>query len=723
MTGLAFAAVLAAGSLAAAAEPGSTNAAVSGSVCLDNSQHSPLPYAFVGLMSPDFTMTAYATTEQNGSFRLEDSSGLQNGYLMVQPPPQEDAHGIGAYAAQPRIFAYHGEPQVDIRLPEAGTIVLMAYDSAGRLLRWRDFLQRGAFAGQFMYLTDRADTALPAVAWPAFDKTARDQGQPRELGLPALVMAPGKGYVPQVLFWDVPEYGRLLLRADNGGEGFSVTKPGETLMLELNVELARTAVHDLQRSLNGAAASGEAAALAEQLAEAQRQKEPAGRAAAADKILAAALKLRDDIEFGQAKAALAEVRKGTVRVVVHDAAGKPLSGCKVTIRQTDSDFLFGVFEGSPYDAKAFRMARDAGFNLATVLLGWAWTDAANGPLDMQGFEKTFGLRALHDQGFLVKAHGVVWLQGYGILPERARGLEPGALRDALLEHEGKLLDAFGERTGVWEAMNEPNATNVLGAPRPVVHEILRESAGQISQAEELVSLINGAHEGDYGKRFALYGLDGQPQDDWYRTYSAFLEEAAKEGSLDGVDVIGLQHYPGFHFNESFGGLQGPATTPAWFSDLLDRYAAFEKPVHVTEFSVPSLYGPDWTSGYWREPWNETVQADFAERIYTIAFGHPACHSITWWDILDRKSSVITGGLCDAKGNPKPAFLRIQQLIQDWTTGEAKGETGVDGSVALSGFGGRHAVEANMPGAKTVKGTVHIRERDSALLELTLQEGA
>ena len=131
------------------------------------------------------------------------------------------------------------------------------------------------------------------------------------------------------------------------------------------------------------------------------------------------------------------------------------------------------------------------------------------------------------------------------------------------------------------------------------------------------------------------------------------------------DVVGLQYYPGFHFNESFGGLQGPATTPSWLVDTFARYAALKRPIHITEFSVPSSYQSDWTSGYWREPWTEQTQADYAEMVFTLAYADPNVHSITWWDVMDKKSSVTTGGLCDANGAPKPALARLKKLIADW----------------------------------------------------------
>ena len=689
---------------------------ITGSVHVDRPNPAPIAYAYVGILSKSFAMAGQGATDAEGRFTVELAAPLSDGYLMVQPPPEEDAEGLGIYAAQPRIFVYEGENEVDLRLPAVGCIVLRAFGSDGQLLRWQDFRARGTFGDQFLYLTSLTDQALPAVPWPVFDPSARDRGQPRELGLPALVVKPGDGYVPQVMFWDVPGYGRLLLRVDNAGKGFSLDGPGDACVLELNVELARTAVHQLAGTSHP-----DAPRLRQRLAEAEQLGEAPARAHAADAILAEALRLRDAFLVETARKAIPGVRRGKVSVRVADAKGEPIPGASVQISQQTSDFLFGVFEGSPYNGKAFAKARDAGFNLATVLLGWGWTDASGGAIDRSAIEQTFGIGALNKLGFTVKAHGVVWLQGYGILPERAREMNDRQLSDAMLAQESALLKALGNDIAIWEAMNEPNVTNITGMPRAMVHELLGESALQIGAASSLSSLVNGAHEGDYGRKYAVYHLDGSPSNDWSMTYSAFLQEAAFAGSTKQVDVIGLQYYPGFRFNESFGGLQGPATTPAWFLDLVNRYAEFDLPIHITECSVPSSYGSDWTSGYWREPWTEDTQADYAAMIFTLAFGHPQVQSISWWDIMDTKASATTGGLLHPDGSPKPVFERLSDLLREWTRHSANGDTNEAGEVELPGFGGQYAVEADLPSGKTLRGTAHILERETVMLELS--EGA
>ncbi len=668
----------------------------------------PIRFAYVALLTSTFDVAGQASSDASGRYSIELAQPITEGYLVVQPPPQENDQGLGIYAVQPRLIRYTGETTLDLELPSVGCIVLNAYDRNGELMRWKDFRAQGTFGDQFMYLTSLDDQAISAVSWPVFDEEARDQGQPRELGIPALVVKPGSGYVPQVLFWDVPDYGRLLLRSDNGGAGFTVAKAGDACVLELNVELARTAVHQLAES-----GSPDAEQVRSRLKEAVSAGSAAERAAAADAVLADALRLRDTFLVEAARESIPTVRMGEATIRVTDAQGKPVAGASVTIEQQSSDFLFGVFEGSPYNPKAFAKAREAGFNLATVLLGWGWTDGAS----RDAIEQTFGVAALGKLGYAVKAHGVVWLQDYGILPDRARSLSHAELTDAMLAQESSLIETLGDDIAVWEAMNEPNVTNVVGMPRPMVHELLGKSAGEIGGTG--LALVNGAHEGDYGRKYALFDPDGSPANDWNVTYSTFLEEAAFVGSTKQVDIIGLQYYPGFHFNESFGGLQGPATTPSWFHDLIARYAAFERTVHVTEFSIPSTYESSWTSGYWREPWTEATQADYAEMIFTLAFAHPAVQSISWWDLLDTKSSVISGGLLRADGSPKPVFERLFSLLSEWTRHRATGETNDDGQVTLSGYGGDYFVRIEGVDGVVHEQPVHIRERESVSVDVAL----
>ena len=173
-------------------------------------------------------------------------------------------------------------------------------------------------------------------------------------------------------------------------------------------------------------------------------------------------------------------------------------------------------------------------------------------------------------------------------------------------------------------------------------------------------------------------------------YLDFLNEAHSKGVMDSIDLVGLQFYPGYHLNASFAQQEGPAYTPAYIMDTLNRYAKFGKPIHITEFSLPSTYASDWNSGYWKGPWTEALQADYAERIFTLAYANPHVGSITWWDIMDNKPAVISGGLVNRDGSPKESYTRIKDLLsQWWTNTEVQAKVGE--STAIPAYSGRHRV--------------------------------
>jgi len=682
---------------------------------LHDTQNQAVTAAFLALMSPTFDQIKQtAFTGKDGAF--EFSRAEAGDHVVVQPPTQRNRQGINAFRLQPRVYRLGPEATVTLRLPPAGCFVLDGYDNAGKLMRVEDYLRAGSFGSVFCYVTDLEDQMKPAVSWWVHNE---DSGfkKTRENGLPALAIEPGDDtYAVHVLFWEVPGYGKLMLRADNAGAGFRVGQAGECVVLELNVELARTAVADLGRRREALPerAGPEIDAIQTRLEEALSVADKPLRAAAANGVLAAALKLRDDLEYEAANAAIPRVRRGKVAIRVVGANGAALPGCGVQIRQRSHDFLFGIFEGSPYNAKAHTKAREAGFEMATVLLGWNWTEPAND--DWDPIDEVFGVSALKALGFKVKAHGVIYLQGYGITPERAMAMDKAEVPAAILEHQRALLQSpLGKPIDLWEVINEAGVTNILGLPRADVIALTRQAASTIKQETGKPTLINSAHEIDFGRKYLAFSTDNVPLGDYALTYSDFLRQAADAGALEAIDTIGLQVYPGTHLSEVFGGIEGPAFTPAWLLDTIERYAArFDKPVHITEFSLPSSYGADWKCGYWRAPWNESVQAECADYVYTLAFGNPHVHSVTWWDFAADKPAVVTGSLVDKRYEPKPVLERLTQRFREWTT-EASAETDPAGAATIEGYAGEYELTLTSPDGARVTRTFHISERETTAL--------
>lgn len=681
---------------------------------------APISNTQIVLLDEGWQSRGQARTNVSGAF--ESSGQFDAGYLYVQPETKPGAAGLQVCGFMPRFYRYERQDApVDLRLPAAGALVLEAYDDEGRLMRWEDFERLGKHAGQFMYATNLDDVCVAASGWPVHGRLTGADSGPREKGLPGLYVEPGRPYAFRMLFWPVRDYGKLMVRADNAGTGFALKAPGDSMLLLLNAELARTAVADLVRRKETYSVAGvsEIEGLEREIAEALKESERAASAAKADAVLAKALALRDRLELEAARLAIPAVRQGDVMIEVVDTAGKPAPGCKVSIAQQRRSFLFGVFEGSPYNADAFETAREAGFEYATVLTAWNWTGSPK--LKKGGIDRTFGISALKKLGYRVKAHGVLWMQDYGILPDHARKMAHPELIEAALSHQKALLDTFGPSIDIWEAMNEPANTNVVGLPRDAMIGLLDAAARNITAIQK-PALVNSPHEFSFGAKHFFYGLDNEPLDPYPQTFSQFLDLASEEGALDAIDIAGLQFYPGFHLNEAFANQQGPAFTPSYVLDTIERYARFGKSIHITELSLPSSYGQDWTAGYWREPWTEAVQAEFAEIVYTLAFAQPQVRSVTWWDVSDTKPSVISGGLLRADGTPKAVFERLRARLAEWRT-ESDGETDADGRVAFRAFGGDYTVTVTTPGGKQVSQDFDVLESWSNTLTVDLGKGS
>lgn len=100
------------------------------------------------------------------------------------------------------------------------------------------------------------------------------------------------------------------------------------------------------------------------------------------------------------------------------------------------------------------------------------------------------------------------------------------------------------------------------------------------------------------------------------------------------------------------------------SELLDRYAALDRPIHLTAVGAPSepIAPPDDDPGFWRTPWSEERQAEWLSRVLAIAAGKPYVQSICWQELCDLPGGEMPlGGIMTGEGRPKPAARSLESL--------------------------------------------------------------
>jgi GH35 family endo-1,4-beta-xylanase len=153
--------------------------------------------------------------------------------------------------------------------------------------------------------------------------------------------------------------------------------------------------------------------------------------------------------------------------------------------------------------------------------------------------------------------------------------------------------------------------------------------------------------------------------------------------------------------------------------VLDHYATLGKPLHITEFT-PASGGQPITGSHRQGIWNETAQAEYAERFYRVVFGHPAAVAITWWDLSDQGAWLKGGGLLRNDLSPKTAYDMLWRLIQrEWKT-KAEGRTDGTGAMAFRGILGQYRVHVEFGGRK-VDAAFHLGREGPNAWTVTLKD--
>lgn len=179
----------------------------------------------------------------------------------------------------------------------------------------------------------------------------------------------------------------------------------------------------------------------------------------------------------------------------------------------------------------------------------------------------------------------------------------------------------------------------------------------------------------------------------WNAYSMQIENLLLKGAR--VDAIGMQYHMFYRMEEYF------RCTRKFYNlahclKVLDNYARFNKPVQITEITIPA---------YTAEECDEQLQADVIEKLYSMWFSSPAITQIIYWNLVDGYAAFTTpgnmadgenyyrGGLLRFDMSEKPAYKRIKHLIKEvWNTDE---EVAVkDGKATFRGFYGEYEVTAD-----------------------------
>jgi GH35 family endo-1,4-beta-xylanase len=381
-------------------------------------------------------------------------------------------------------------------------------------------------------------------------------------------------------------------------------------------------------------------------------------------------------------------RKGEVTLRVVDAAGQPVAGAAVAVRQKTHDFLFGCNAfvlgqlGSPERDRLYEETFTKVFNFATVPIYWKGTEPRQGALRYQEGGEDIWRRPPTDRfipfgkkyGLTLKAHPMLWHDhNPDWLPNDSE-----ALKAVYRKRFKELSSRYAKDITFWEVVNESQICHTnfpfYAEDRGYVAWAFREAAPLFGDANLL--MINDITQ---------FSEQLPAQNAYYKQVQGLLDQGVR------IQGVGLQFHLWFEPRLMEQHVAAKRYLPGRMLDVYEAFAALGRPLYITEITVPTPQGAD----------GEAVQAEVVRNLYRLWFSAPAMAGVTYWNLGDSmahdKENTAAAGLVDKELKPKASYRALHELVSQTWRSSAAGKAGADGTLKFRGFFGTYDVRITQDG--------------------------
>lgn len=375
--------------------------------------------------------------------------------------------------------------------------------------------------------------------------------------------------------------------------------------------------------------------------------------------------------------------------------GENLKNIEVDVEQVSHDFLFGCIifdlvrpQETVPDETLFKERFKRLFNFAVFPFYWAGYEPRQGETNKEKIKEVVAWCA--ENGITTKGHPLAWTHTAGT-PNWLSEYPVDETKQLLEERIKKIVSGFEDQIDIWDVFNEvihtvdwevAMAENKAGKDnRYVGRNYMSEQIGFID------SCFRWAHETNPRAKLILNEFD------------IVYNETSRQRFYDVMQVLKDRNSPvsgiGIQAHEPYKGRIYYSPEQIW--STFETYSGFNLPLHITEL-IPVSNGDSIMGGYKTGVWTEEVQANFAEMIFTLSFGHPEVASINWWGFSDRNIWQEKGGLVDENLNPKPVYETLDRLInKEWKTNLENLKPAKNGEVKFRGFKGDYEITIKQNG--------------------------
>jgi GH35 family endo-1,4-beta-xylanase len=335
------------------------------------------------------------------------------------------------------------------------------------------------------------------------------------------------------------------------------------------------------------------------------------------------------------------------------------------------------------------------FNYGSIVLTWRNFEPRRGEKEWERVDEVAAW--LEENYITAKGHPLMWLGRISspdwVLKGGHRQYE--AVGELIQDRAYEIAKHYKGIIDMFDVVNEAHDWNNIF---DYSDEQLVELSGLICDVvrdanPEVIRVINHVWEwGQYvasGRYSSFQGLQESTRP--LMSPSKYLEKCL-EANI-GFEAIGLQ-------------VHNPVHDMFEINQMLDRYARFRKPIHITELGYPSAPVQEEAVGQrsnvgdyiaaastgvtiwghphnWHAPFNEAVQADWYEQFYTLCYSKPCVTAVTTWSWQDVGSALgLSTIMARARGErprgwppytgffksdltSKLSYYRLKNLIDSW----------------------------------------------------------
>lgn len=415
--------------------------------------------------------------------------------------------------------------------------------------------------------------------------------------------------------------------------------------------------------------------------------------------------IKKDREFlcGVVEENIEKYRKGDMRVLITDENGEPLKNTEVKISQKSSEFRFGanifLLDELETDEKneKYKESFSELFNMATLPFYWSSTEPEKGKLrydiDSEKYYRRppidLCMEFCRERGIEPREHALAYEAQF---PAWLKDFEVDEIKRELTRRYAEISSRYADKINTIEVTNEMfwhhGKTKFYDAPDFL--EWCYKQANRYFPNNQIA--VNESTE-------EVWGQVCRPN----AMYYSYVENLILKGAK--IDAIGMQFHA-FYDREREMERAEMLYHPSRIYKYLDLYSRLRSCLQITEITIPA---------YSNDPRDEEIQADIIEALYRVWFSHPACEQIIYWNLVDGYTYVESptpeniaktqgnmtvgenrffGGLLRFDMTPKPAYLRLKELItSEWRTNLTV-KTDGDGYACFRGFFGDYEIEVN-----------------------------